>query len=743
MIRYRIRRDAERRRRDDEIRRRQEEEQQRRHEYELKRQREIDELELRMKEEEKRRIKEELASITNGNGKEVEMEIESPTRVDDLSEHYPPPPSDALLPLKGAPPRYSVAGSKEEGKYSGYSPSAQRPDEPIRGPPPTTYPPYDRGRSPPPLPNISRDRPPPIPPHAIPGLPPPPSMVSPSHPRLPPTTIPPPPLPPAISVIRMPPRHDVLPGDPFHPPTIPPPGKPPIPVVPIVVPPTLPPPVILPPPTTAPLTDNGQQRNPSIYCRLANAPYSVTEGEVRDFFRKTGVVPEAVEFLSKDGKRSGHIFVKFSNENDAVEATKLDQKPLLGRDTLVRLAYISNMQQALRRFDTRDFDELFKQKLPPGPPKDSLNLERDIYRERMTCVRIANLPTSTIRDDILRAFPGVGIIPNGIHILKSIDGKCNGSAFVEVITPEDCLRAANLHGVGTVHGSLIRVMPLKQQDMDREIHNHHEMAYGRGPPPIPPAALHHPPIRGHLPVPPPLPPPHGMHHPPPPIRPDHDMRLEHRPPMTRSPPHHMSHRPNSPSRGPLPPRPRSPPRGPPTRPITPPLGSRSPREMSREEIAHRALYDIDRRIQQERFKMRDLGPPGPFGDRLPGPRFDRPGGRPYPPPGPPPRLPPPHFVGDGPWRVRHPADAPRFRLPPTSVAVKMGNLSFHVTQEDILEFFIKFLPIPDSVRLMYNPSGRLTGEGYIAFPNREAADRAILELDKKTLLQRPIKLFLA
>ena len=72
--------------------------------------------------------------------------------------------------------------------------------------------------------------------------------------------------------------------------------------------------------------------------------------------------------------------------------------------------------------------------------------------------------------------------------------------------------------------------------------------------------------------------------------------------------------------------------------------------------------------------------------------------------------------------------------------VGVQNLHFNTTLEDILDFFRGFHPIAESVKMRYNQDGRPTGDAMVPFHNREDADLAVRELNRRRLHQRPLSL---
>nr|XP_039256044.1 uncharacterized protein LOC120332795 [Styela clava] len=531
--------EEKRRREEDELRRKEEAEM--RAEFERKRQIELQRLEAKIKEEAEMRIKQEymkkeLESMNqNGNVKEVEMDLEdqNPSPAvpkEEYVEDYPPPPSDALLPVKPATSQYSSASS--DSGFSQFSRGSSGTPQLRPGEPPLTshasVHPYQpmayqhRFTPPPPLPSPGTTslNPPALPPST--ALPPPsvaplklptaPAVIIAATPPLQMlTSLPPPPLPPSIGlgpVVRLPRA-----PNPALPPRIPTQtGS-------VVAPVTLPPPNGRLPPTSsttearppAPQMRPPQPNDPNIptkFVRIANSPFTISEHMIREFFHGLPIAPHGVQFVIKNGKRSGHIFIKFMHEVDAERASRQDKGHLGGREVLVQKTNPTQMTQLLRKFESRNLEDLFPlsdfagtatanyKPQPPGgamglPPKpshrDDLNLEMNILVDKLTCVRLGSVPPHTIPEDIMRAFSGISIMPNGIHILHTPDGKCNGNAFVELVTSEDCVRAANLHAVAQIHGSLIRIMPVRNGEMEKEIMDHNMKVFGRPPhgPPLP------------------------------------------------------------------------------------------------------------------------------------------------------------------------------------------------------------------------------------------------------------------
>ena len=70
----------------------------------------------------------------------------------------------------------------------------------------------------------------------------------------------------------------------------------------------------------------------------------------------------------------------------------------------------------------------------------------------------------------------------------------------------------------------------------------------------------------------------------------------------------------------------------------------------------------------------------------------------------------------------------------------MLGLSASVTQEDIIEFFSKFRPVSESIRLVFDKAGHVTGEGFLRFNHPSDARAAVETLNNRLFLGRPINL---
>ncbi|XP_078482294.1 swan [Ciona intestinalis] len=445
----------------------------------------------------------------------------------------------------------------------------------------------------------------------------------------------------------------------------------------------------------------------SCLVRIANSPFTCTEEAVRKFFSDFFISPDGIQFVYKGGRRSGHIFVKFSNADNAMKAAFKDNQRLMGRNVLVEQSNVAQMKEIHHRISGEHWFPQFS--VTPDINEQGF-LSKKIKENNLTCVCIGNLHSRTITSDVKNCLLNHEISEDGVTVLMDKSGLCIGEACVELRSTEDCIRATDLDSNVKILNNSIQVWPLSKQEMFDKIKNHDQKVKDK----IPGNHLNgagraDTPKKMNAPMPMdiqreinklsdyPLHPPHGPQHPPP-IDP-------HRPP------------------GGLPPFDRHP-------YDRPPLGlphfDRPPPE----------LFDRHRQfgpgLPLPPLSPLDRRPHYPPNDRLFLPELLR---RDLPPhPVPEPFMFPPHHNGP-------PLPGRGIPVNPNQiVTIKMSNLSYDITREDLLEFFSGFDPLPDSVQLMYSQGGKPTGDGVISFPHIEPARAAIAQRHNKFLLHRNVKL---
>lgn len=79
---------------------------------------------------------------------------------------------------------------------------------------------------------------------------------------------------------------------------------------------------------------------------------------------------------------------------------------------------------------------------------------------------------------------------------------------------------------------------------------------------------------------------------------------------------------------------------------------------------------------------------------------------------------------------------------PGPTVVKLQNMPFTVTVDEIMDFFYGYQVVPGSVCLQFSDKGLPTGEAMVAFQNHEEATAAVLDLNDRPIGARKVKISL-
>ena len=74
-----------------------------------------------------------------------------------------------------------------------------------------------------------------------------------------------------------------------------------------------------------------------------------------------------------------------------------------------------------------------------------------------------------------------------------------------------------------------------------------------------------------------------------------------------------------------------------------------------------------------------------------------------------------------------------------SVKLYVGNLPYSVGDKELQELFAKFGTVTEATVIKYKDSGRSKGFGFVTFEDKEAADKAIAEMNDKEVEGRALK----
>ncbi|KAG9473823.1 hypothetical protein GDO78_004237 [Eleutherodactylus coqui] len=104
--------------------------------------------------------------------------------------------------------------------------------------------------------------------------------------------------------------------------------------------------------------------------------------------------------------------------------------------------------------------------------------------------------------------------------------------------------------------------------------------------------------------------------------------------------------------------------------------------------------------------------------------------------------PPPPGFGPGSLPVSGPPGFGNGSAKPGPTVIRIQNMPFTVTVDEILDFFYGYQLIPGSVCLKYSEKGLPTGEAMVAFESRDEATAAVVDLNDRPMGSRKVKLVL-
>ncbi|XP_035245289.1 RNA-binding protein 12 [Anguilla anguilla] len=452
------------------------------------------------------------------------------------------------------------------------------------------------------------------------------------------------------------------------------------------------------------------------YCvYLKGLPYEAENKQIFEFFKNLDIVEDSIYIAyGPNGRATGEGFVEFRNEIDYKVALGCHMQYMGSRFIQVHPITKKGM------FEKIDVIRKRMQGSQPGDQKGS-SLEGGGKNAR-TCAHISNIPYNVSKKDVRLFLEGIQLFEESLKVLVDGNGNGLGQAVVQFRSEEEAMKAERLHRQ-KLNGrdAFVHLITFDQmKDVERN---------------PPPQAKRGQKGQGSA---------HGQGH----------SQPHSYPAMAGDEYSFLRNSVGNLNNGPPFVTPFSPPGnglgGPP--PPLPPIGG--------------ALGDVSMSV-----------PPPMVGSHLPAPVLEPPGFR----PGPGSNNGPPGFVGgpeslrglppfdNGPRKSsglpsrgggqgRSGAPQPGFgpasdtlRGPsgisggpgnPRPTIVKIQNMPFTVTVDEILDFFYGYQVLPGSVCLQYSEKGMPTGEAMVAFESHDEAMSAVLDLNDRPIGSRKVKITL-
>ncbi|XP_077458165.1 RNA-binding protein 12 [Stigmatopora argus] len=488
---------------------------------------------------------------------------------------------------------------------------------------------------------------------------------------------------------------------------------------------------------------------------LKGLPYEADKKQIKEFFKNLSVVEDTMYIAyGPNGQATGEGFVEFKTEQDYKTALGAHMQYMGSRFIQVHRISYKRMLEKIDMIRKREAVQT------DGKTADGLKSQRN-------CAHITNIPYNISRKDVRAFLEGIGLYEDTLKVLTDSHGNGLGQAVFQLQTEEDARKAERLHRQklngrdAFVH--LVTFDQMKEIERNpppqnkRGQRNQHQVQQN-------PSQNQHVQAQGvqqqpqQMLLPPPQqPPPHQPPHQPPPMNPFAGIGGEEFN-FLRNTMGNLNASPfvppfSAPGNGvtgppPLPPLAVglgevnltvAPPliAGLPGAPLLEPPGFRPGAAIGGPAFGQdglRGLVPFDNRKLSAVPQNRVCAGPNNGPGRQGGP----------PPVGPPPfnqghegLMPPPPGANSNPNSQRPPVapiGAPTI--------VKLQNMPFTVTADEIMDFFHGYEVVPGSVCLQYNDKGLPNGEAMVAFQNPQEASTAVMELNDRPMGARKVKICL-
>ncbi|NXG77606.1 RBM12 protein, partial [Baryphthengus martii] len=445
---------------------------------------------------------------------------------------------------------------------------------------------------------------------------------------------------------------------------------------------------------------------------LKGLPFESENKHVIDFFKKLDIVEDSIYIAyGPNGKAIGEGFVEFRNEAD-YKAALCHHKQYIGNrfiqvHPITKKAMLEKIDMIRKRLQNFNYDQreiLMNAEGEPGSPK--------------LCAHISNIPYNITKMEILQFLEGLAVEENSVQILVDNNGQGLGQALVQFKAEEDARKAERLHRK-KLNGRDVVLRLITVEEM-RDIERN---------PPSQGKKILKIPIQGN----PTVPGAQGA------AGDEHAFLGGNSKDANNGPPFNFPG--NFSGSGTF---------GPPLPP--PGIGGFPDSRPGIPAVAASGLPGAGIEVPGFAGGPGNLSGPAGFAG---GPQAfgNGPGNLSGPPAfgaGPPGiasglgHLSGPPGFGPGPGNI-HISGPPGFGTgsgKPGPTVIKVQNMPFTVSVDEILDFFYGYQVIPGSVCLKYNEKGMPTGEAMVAFESRDEAMAAVVDLNDRPIGSRKVKLVL-
>ncbi|XP_043946077.1 RNA-binding protein 12-like isoform X1 [Protopterus annectens] len=172
---------------------------------------------------------------------------------------------------------------------------------------------------------------------------------------------------------------------------------------------------------------------------LRGLPYETGKDQVREFFKKLDIVEDTIYIVQgPDGRASGEGFVEFKTEIDYKAALCRNRQHLGNRFVQVHPISKRGMLEKIGAIRSRLHSQGYSDQNP------NVKFEGEKAQPRI-CAHISNLPYNVTSKQILQFLEGIGVEENSLRVLVDNNGHGLGQAVVKFKSEEEALKAEQLH----------------------------------------------------------------------------------------------------------------------------------------------------------------------------------------------------------------------------------------------------------------------------------------------------------
>lgn len=180
----------------------------------------------------------------------------------------------------------------------------------------------------------------------------------------------------------------------------------------------------------------GRSRSPhrQDYCvYLKGLPYEADKKQIKEFFSNLAIIEDSIYIAyGPNGRATGEGFLEFKSEQD--------HKAALGAHMQYMGSRFIQVHPVSRKGMLEKIDAIRKREASHGGGKN-----QDGSKNPRNCVHITNIPYNISKKDVRAFLEGLGIYEDSLKVLTDSHGNGLGQAIFQLRTEEDARKAERLH----------------------------------------------------------------------------------------------------------------------------------------------------------------------------------------------------------------------------------------------------------------------------------------------------------